>query len=88
MVVMTAAMRHAAHVCAIARFKKYPEDQEGEGTFARRGRPSRGQSKSTRMAGALQWIIIVVLVLLSGLFSGLTLGLLGLDVNGLEVFLA
>lgn len=30
--------------------------------------------------------MIVVLVLLSGTFSGLTLGLLGLDNNNLEVF--
>ena len=38
------AMRHAAHVNSIARFEIYPEDQEGEGPFARRGRPSRGHS--------------------------------------------
>ena len=38
------AMRHAAHVNSIARFKKYPEDQEGEDPFARRVRLSRGHS--------------------------------------------
>ncbi|GMH90691.1 hypothetical protein TrVE_jg5975 [Triparma verrucosa] len=33
----------------------------------------------------LQWLLIVVLIMLSGLFSGLTLGLLGLDKTGLEI---
>lgn len=33
-----------------------------------------------------RYVVIVVLVLLSGTFSGLTLGLLGLDNNNLEVF--
>ncbi len=32
-------------------------------------------------------VIVAGLVLLSGLFSGLTLGLLGLDVNGLEIIM-
>lgn len=32
-----------------------------------------------------RWIAIVVLVALSGMFSGLTLGLLGLDTNQLAV---
>src|SRR6056297_1687492 len=44
MALVVTAMRHAAHVNSIARFEKYPEDQEGEGPFARRGRPSRGHS--------------------------------------------
>jgi hypothetical protein len=34
---------------------------------------------------ALNWITIILLVSLSALFSGLTLGLLGMDVVGLEV---
>lgn len=34
---------------------------------------------------AAQILIIAVLVLLSALFSGLTLGLMGLDKNGLEI---
>ena len=33
----------------------------------------------------VQWLSILVLTLLSGLFSGLTLGLLSLDTNGLQV---
>lgn len=33
----------------------------------------------------LQYIIMVILITMSGLFSGLTLGLLGLDMNGLEI---
>ena len=41
----------------------------------------------TKSAGALEWISIVVLVMLSGLFSGLTLGLLGLDPMGLEIII-
>ena len=32
-----------------------------------------------------RYLVIVLLVLLSGTFSGLTLGLLGLDNNNLEV---
>lgn len=34
---------------------------------------------------AMQYVLIVVLVMASGLFSGLTLGLLGLDKIGLEI---
>ena len=34
---------------------------------------------------SLSYVSIVVLVMLSGLFSGLTLGLLGLDMFGLEI---
>ena len=34
---------------------------------------------------AIEWIFIVVLLMLSGVFSGLNLGLLGLDLTGLEV---
>ncbi|GMI42670.1 hypothetical protein TrCOL_g2899 [Triparma columacea] len=37
------------------------------------------------MNSFLQWLLIVVLILLSGLFSGLTLGLMGLDMTGLEI---
>ena len=33
----------------------------------------------------LSYILMAVLILLSGLFSGLTLGLLSLDMNGLEI---
>eukprot|EP00957_Ditylum_brightwellii_P052804 4003415-Ditylum_brightwellii.AAC.1 len=33
----------------------------------------------------VQFIIIIILVLFSGLFSGLTLGLMGLDKTGLEI---
>ena len=33
----------------------------------------------------LAYVLITILVMMSGLFSGLTLGLLGLDVNGLQV---
>ena len=35
----------------------------------------------------IRWVLIVVLVLMSGLFSGLTLGLLGLDLMGLEIII-
>jgi metal transporter CNNM len=35
--------------------------------------------------GGLEYVIIVVLIMLSGLFSGLTLGLLGLDLSGLDI---
>ncbi len=34
---------------------------------------------------ALEWLLIVLLVALSGLFSGLTLGLMSLDLVGLEI---
>ena len=33
----------------------------------------------------MDYLIVIVLVLMSGLFSGLTLGLLSLDKNELEV---
>ena len=33
----------------------------------------------------LTWVMIVLLICLSGLFSGLTLGLMGLDLNGLNI---
>ena len=33
----------------------------------------------------LTWVLIVLLIMLSGLFSGLTLGLMGLDLNGLDI---
>ena len=33
----------------------------------------------------LSYIMILVLIVMSGLFSGLTLGLLSLDMNGLEI---
>ena len=36
----------------------------------------------------LQWIAIVVLAIFSGLFSGLNLGLMSLDTNGLEIVMA
>ena len=35
--------------------------------------------------GFLTFVSILILVLLSGLFSGLTLGLLGLDLSELEI---
>ena len=35
--------------------------------------------------GLLTFVSILILVLLSGLFSGLTLGLLGLDLSELEI---
>ena len=37
---------------------------------------------------ALGFIIVGILVVFSGIFSGLTLGLLGLDLNGLEIVMA
>lgn len=36
----------------------------------------------------LAWAGVVVLVALAGVFSGLTLGLMGLDVHGLEIVMA
>ena len=33
----------------------------------------------------IEWVLIVLLVLLSGLFSGLNLGLMSLDLTGLEI---
>ena len=39
----------------------------------------------TEIPFAVQIIIIAVLILLSALFSGLTLGLMGLDKTGLEI---
>jgi metal transporter CNNM len=38
-------------------------------------------------AQALVWVAVIILVLMSGLFSGLTLGLLGLDPMGLEIII-
>ena len=35
--------------------------------------------------GAFEWIQIVVLASMSGMFSGLNLGLLGLDIGNLEL---
>ncbi|CAD7929247.1 unnamed protein product [Amoebophrya sp. A25] len=49
------------------------------------------EQESTDDDGELPWsssvslIVVVVLVLLSGMFSGLTLGLLGLDITGLDI---
>jgi len=37
---------------------------------------------------AVQWVIVVVLVLFSAMFSGLTLGLMSLDPSGLEIVMA
>jgi hypothetical protein len=37
---------------------------------------------------ALAWVAVVVLVAMAGVFSGLTLGLMGLDVHGLEIVMA
>lgn len=34
---------------------------------------------------AVQWILIILLVVMSAIFSGLTLGLMGLDLTGLEI---
>jgi metal transporter CNNM len=43
---------------------------------------------SANAGGAiLRWVSVFVLVLMSGLFSGLTLGLLGLDPMGLEIII-
>eukprot|EP01084_Bolivina_argentea_P034512 63883_1 len=36
----------------------------------------------------LEWALIIVLVLMSGLFSGLNLGLMGLDPIGLQIVMA
>jgi len=35
--------------------------------------------------GAMQFVVIIVLAMMSGAFSGLNLGLLGLDVKNLEM---
>ena len=40
------------------------------------------------MSPALTWVLIVVLILLSGLFSGLTLGLLSLDITALDILIS
>ena len=37
------------------------------------------------MSDVINYVLIVVLVCFSAMFSGLTLGLLGLDLNGLEI---
>jgi len=37
---------------------------------------------------AVQWVLVVVLVLFSAMFSGLTLGLMSLDPSGLEIVMA
>eukprot|EP00403_Amphidinium_massartii_P018743 CAMPEP_0178420610 /NCGR_PEP_ID=MMETSP0689_2-20121128/26222_1 /TAXON_ID=160604 /ORGANISM="Amphidinium massartii, Strain CS-259" /LENGTH=606 /DNA_ID=CAMNT_0020042099 /DNA_START=39 /DNA_END=1855 /DNA_ORIENTATION=+ len=47
--------------------------------------PSASEEKSQVLPMMLSIPIIVVLVMLSGLFSGLTLGLMGLDIIGLEI---
>jgi len=45
-------------------------------------------NKSSPIPPALQWVMIVVLVLFSAMFSGLTLGLMSLDPSGLEIVMA
>ncbi|CAN0240408.1 unnamed protein product, partial [Hapterophycus canaliculatus] len=46
-----------------------------------------GDDSSSTSVGesALNLVVVIVLVIASGLFSGLTLGLLGLDKIGLEI---
>mmetsp|Transcript_12945 Transcript_12945/g.19982 ORF Transcript_12945/g.19982 Transcript_12945/m.19982 type:complete len:737 (-) Transcript_12945:116-2326(-) len=44
--------------------------------------------KSSPIPPALQWVMIVVLVIFSAMFSGLTLGLMSLDPSGLEIVMA
>lgn len=55
----------------------------------------RGQAQSnlitvgkTPYDEALAWVAVVVLVAMAGVFSGLTLGFMGLDVHGLEIVMA
>lgn len=43
---------------------------------------------SSAIPAWLQWVLIVVLVLFSAMFSGLTLGLMSLDPSGLEIVMA
>lgn len=47
--------------------------------------PIQDDEDSPGWVTLLQYLLIVVLVVASGLFSGLTLGLLGLDKIGLEI---
>jgi len=42
-------------------------------------------TENSDLPDGLAWVIVVLLVLMSGLFSGLTLGLLGLDKVGLDI---
>ena len=44
-------------------------------------------SEDTATADVIRWCFVVVLILMSGLFSGLTLGLLSLDPMGLEIII-
>lgn len=46
------------------------------------------ENSSSPIPPALQWVMIVVLVLFSAMFSGLTLGLMSLDPSGLEIVMA
>ena len=46
-----------------------------------------GESSSFAVPSPFNYILIMLLVCLSALFSGLTLGLLGLDVIGLEIII-
>jgi len=47
--------------------------------------PGEADSVTSNLPTAVTWILVVFLVCMSALFSGLTLGLMGLDVTGLEI---